>query len=279
MPVSFAVGIPNVREYADPALIASLAVDAEAAGWDGVFLWDHIAREEDPAIPATDPWIAAAAIAVRTSRVRIGLMVTPLSRRRPWKVARETVALDVLSGGRFTFGVGLGGGTKNEFEAFGEEADPRGRADLLDEGLEILDGLWSGEPFSHAGRLTVRDAQFLPRAVQEPRIPVWVAGRWPNKRPFRRAARWDGVFPVFAGLSGAEMPAPEALAESVGYTLEHRAHDGPFDVALECGSDGRDPDRVAAYADAGLTWWVEKVGWFRGPLDAMRDRIRQGPPA
>ena len=224
MAVSFAVGIPNVREYADPHVLVELAVAAEAAGWDGVFLWDHIAREEDPAIPATDPWIALAAIAARTQRVRLGMMVTPLPRRRPWKVARETVALDVLSGGRFTLGVGLGGGAQNEFAAFGEEVDARGRADLLDEGLAILEGLWSGAPFSHEGeRMTVRDAQFLPRPVQEPRIPVWVAGRWPNRRPFRRAARWDGMFPIFDGVGESAPPPPGELAEAVRYTLAHRA--------------------------------------------------------
>jgi alkanesulfonate monooxygenase SsuD/methylene tetrahydromethanopterin reductase-like flavin-dependent oxidoreductase (luciferase family) len=275
---SFAVGIPNVREYADPRLLLSLALEAEAAGWDGVFLWDHIAREEDAAIPATDPWIALAAIAAQTERVKLGMMVTPLSRRRPWKVARETVAVDVLSGGRFILGVGLGGGTQNEFVAFGEEADPRARADLLDEGLAILDGLWSGEPFSFSGRLTVRDAQFLPPPVSQPRIPVWVAGRWPNKRPFRRAARWDGVFPVFEGVTDAGMPAVEVFAESVAYTLSHRSVDGPLDVALESTSEPGDAARVAEYADAGLTWWVEKLGWFRGSVEEVRARIRQGPP-
>jgi alkanesulfonate monooxygenase SsuD/methylene tetrahydromethanopterin reductase-like flavin-dependent oxidoreductase (luciferase family) len=276
---SFAVGLPNVREYADPRLLLALGEEAEAAGWDGVFLWDHIAREEDAAIPATDPWIALAGIAARTSRVRLGMMVTPLSRRRPWKVARETVALDVLSGGRFVLGVGLGGGTKNEFAAFGEESDPRGRADLLDEGLEILSGLWSGEPFSFPGeRLTVRDAQFLPTAVQQPRIPVWVAGRWPSKRPFRRAARWDGVFPIFEGVSGAEMPSVDEFASAVSYTLAQRSGDGPFDVALEGASAPGDAALVSEYADAGLTWWVEKLGWFRGSLAEVRARLRQGPP-
>jgi alkanesulfonate monooxygenase SsuD/methylene tetrahydromethanopterin reductase-like flavin-dependent oxidoreductase (luciferase family) len=206
------------------------------------------------------------------------MMVTPLSRRRPWKVARETVALDVLSEGRFTLGVGLGGGTQNEFAAFGEEAGARGRADLLDEGLEILSGLWSGEPFSFSGRLTVSDAQFLPKPVQEPRIPVWVAGRWPNKRPFRRAARWDGVFPVFEGVGIAEMPSLEDFAESIAYTRSHRSGDRPFDVALESVSAAGDAARVGEYADAGLTWWVEKLGWFRGSVEEVRTRVRQGPP-
>jgi alkanesulfonate monooxygenase SsuD/methylene tetrahydromethanopterin reductase-like flavin-dependent oxidoreductase (luciferase family) len=283
--LSYAVGVPNVREYADPRLLVELAVEAEAGGWDGVFVWDHIARDEDPSLPATDPWIALAGMAVATQAVRLGVMVTPLARRRPWKVARETVALDALSGGRFTLGVGLGGGPQAEFASFGEPADARVRAELLDEGLAILDGLWSGEPFSFEGEHhRVSGAQFTPRAVQEPRVPVWVAGRWPNQRPFRRAARWDGVFPVFEGVAGGEMATPEQLAEVVAYTRAHRADDADaaFAVALECASPGRDRAADAAlaatYADAGLTWWVEALGWFRGPLDAMRERVRRGPP-
>jgi alkanesulfonate monooxygenase SsuD/methylene tetrahydromethanopterin reductase-like flavin-dependent oxidoreductase (luciferase family) len=283
--LSCAVGFPNVREYADPGLLVDLAVEAEAAGWDGVFVWDHIAREEDPSVPATDPWIAVAGMAARTQRVRLGIMVTPLARRRPWKVAREAVALDALCGGRFTLGVGLGGGAQAEFAAFGEDPDPRVRADRLDEGLAILDGLWSGEPFSFEGEHhRVSGAHFLPRAVQEPRVPIWVAGRWPNRRPFRRAARWDGVFPLFAGVESGEMPMPELLAEAVRYTREQRPDDaaGPFDVALECVSAGEDRAADAAlaqdYTRAGLTWWIEELGWFRGPLDIVRERVRRGPP-
>jgi alkanesulfonate monooxygenase SsuD/methylene tetrahydromethanopterin reductase-like flavin-dependent oxidoreductase (luciferase family) len=278
-----AIGVPNVREYADPGLLVELAVEAEAAGWDGVFVWDHIAREEDPSVPATDPWIAAAAMAVRTERVRLGIMVTPLARRRPWKVAREAVALDALCGGRLTLGVGLGGGPQAEFAAFGEDPDARSRADRLDEGLAILEGLWSGEPFSFAGEHHAVDgAHFLPRPVQEPRIPVWVAGRWPHKRPFRRAARWDGLFPLFDGYGAGEMPPPALLAEAVAYTRAQREAGGAFDVALESVSPGEDRAAdtalAAEYERVGLTWWVEALGWFRGPLEAMRERVRRGPP-
>ena len=282
--LSYAIGLPNVREYADPGLLVDLAVEAEAAGWDGAFLWDHIAREEDPSVPATDPWIAVAGMAVRTQRLRLGIMVTPLARRRPWKVAREAVAVDALSGGRFTLGVGLGGGPNAEFAAFGEDPDPRVRADRLDEGLAIVDGLWSGEPFTFEGAYhRVEGAHFLPRPVQQPRIPVWVAGRWPNRRPFRRAAHWDGVFPIFEGVGWGEMPTPETLAAAVDYTREQRPEGaGPFDVALESSSPGEDRSADAAlaadYERAGLTWWIEALGWFRGPLEAMRDRVRRGPP-
>jgi alkanesulfonate monooxygenase SsuD/methylene tetrahydromethanopterin reductase-like flavin-dependent oxidoreductase (luciferase family) len=282
--LSYAVGLPNVREYADPRVLLELAAEAEAAGWDGAFLWDHIAREEDPSVPATDPWIAVAAIAARTQRIRLGIMVTPLARRRPWKVAREAVAVDALCGGRFTLGVGLGGGAQAEFATFGESPDPKVRAELLDEGLAILDGLWSGEPFAFEGtHHRVSGAHFTPRSAQEPRIPIWVAGRWPNRRPFRRAARWDGLFPLFDGVGAGEMATPEQLAEAVSYTRDHREDtDGAFDVALECVSAGEDREADAAlaatYADAGLTWWIEALGWFRGPLEATRERVRRGPP-
>lgn len=275
----YAVGIPNHHEYGDPRVIVELGRDAEAAGWDGVFVWDHMAARE-PAIDATDPWVVLGAIAAVTERVRLGAMVTPIPRRRPWKLARETVALDLLSEGRAIFGAGLGAAVDQEFAAFGEETDARVRADRLDEGLEVLTALWSGEEVNHRGEhFTVGPTTFRPTPLQRPRIPIWIAGRWPNKRPFRRAARWDGVFPTEEGLPWDQMPTPETLAEAVAYTREHRTDPAPFDVILEGFSSGPgDVDKVAPYAEAGLTWWVEKIGWFRGPLEEMRARVRAGPP-
>ena len=215
-------------------------------------MWDHIAREEDPSVPATDPWIAVAGMAVRTQRVRLG--DHGHAARAPPAVeggARGGRPRRPVSGGRFTLGVGLGGGPQAEFAAFGEEPDPRVRAERLDEGLAILDGLWSGEPFSFEGKHhRVSGAHFTPAPVQQPRVPVWVAGRWPNRRPFRRAARWDGVFPVFEGVAAGEMPDPERLAEAVDYTREHRPDDAAaFDVALESVSAGEDRAADAALAD------------------------------
>lgn len=273
-----AVGLPNVGDYGDPALLVGLARAAEAAGWDGVFLWDHIVYRER-GWPAADPWVTAGALAASTERVRIGVLVTPLARRRPWKVARETASLDVLSGGRLIVGVGLGSQAEVEFAAFGDEPDPRVRAERLGEGLDILTGLWTGEPFSHNGRhYRVAETVFLPRPVQRPRPPIWIAGRWPARPPFRRAARFDGMFPTFDGVGHAEMPTPERLAEAVRYTRGQRQTGAPFDVVLEGQSAGPDPARVAPYEAAGLTWWIEKLGWFRGPLEATRNRIERGPP-
>jgi alkanesulfonate monooxygenase SsuD/methylene tetrahydromethanopterin reductase-like flavin-dependent oxidoreductase (luciferase family) len=276
----FAVGVPNLREYADPRLIAALARETQDSGWDALFVWDHLA-DADPAVPATDPWIAIAAAAARTDTLRLGVMVTPLARRRPWKLARESVAMDLLCDGRFHLGVGLGGDGEAEFAAFGEDASARGRAERLDEGLEILCRLWSGKPVAFAGDHYTVQAQFTPVPVQQPRIPIWVGGAWPNRRPFRRAARFDGVFPIRLGLGHTEMMDPQELAEVIAYVAEHRPHGEPFDVVYEGLTDGvdrgADREKVDRYRAAGLTWWVEKLGWFRGDLADVRRRIRSGP--
>jgi alkanesulfonate monooxygenase SsuD/methylene tetrahydromethanopterin reductase-like flavin-dependent oxidoreductase (luciferase family) len=273
-----AVGLPNVGDYGDPVLLVELAQQAEASGWDGVFIWDHLAY--DPGWPVADPYMTVAAIAAATTRIRLGVLISALARRRPWKLARETATLDLLSGGRLVVGVGLGSRPDQEFTAFGEDPDPVVRAERIDEGLDIMLGLWSGEPFSYRGRhYVVEESTFLPTPVQRPRPPVWVAGRWPARRPFRRAARYDGVFPTFVGVGDAERPTPEQLREVVDYTVAHREGDGPFDIVVEAQSEGPDPDRVAAYAEVGLTWWIEKLGWFRGTVDHTRRRISEGPPA
>jgi alkanesulfonate monooxygenase SsuD/methylene tetrahydromethanopterin reductase-like flavin-dependent oxidoreductase (luciferase family) len=179
------VGLPNVGEYGDPRLLVDLAQRAESAGWDGVFVWDHVAYRER-GWPVADPYVTMAAIAATTARVRLGVMVSALARRRPWKLAREIASLDVLSGGRIVVGAGLGSQAHEEFAAFGEDPDPRVRAERLDEGLDILVGLLSGEPFAYRGRhYSVAETIFRPRALQVPRPPIWIAGRWPARRPFQ----------------------------------------------------------------------------------------------
>ncbi len=215
-------------ELADPRVIAELAQDAEAAGWDGFFLWDHV-RYRAPTRAVGDPWIALSAIACATERIRIGPLVTPLSRRRVHKVARETATLDLLSVGRLTLGVGLGSDNNGELEPFGEVVDPRERARLLDEGLQALSGYWGGE--------------FEPVPVQHPRIPVWVAGRWPKRRPVERAARWDGFFPI-------ELPEPGALAEVAEAVRDLRGDLDGYDLVIEY-PPGTDP---APWEAAGATW-------------------------
>ena len=175
--------MPPFGSFGDVHTLVELAVAAEEGGWDGFFLWDHIQYEAP--VPLCDAWVALSAIAASTSRIRLGPLVTPLPRRRPWKVAREAVTLDHLSHGRLVLGVGLGIDFWNEFRSFGGEAgDDAERARLLDDGIEIITRLWSGEPTSYRGdRLSVEGAQFLPRPLQQPRIPIWSAALWPPARP------------------------------------------------------------------------------------------------
>jgi alkanesulfonate monooxygenase SsuD/methylene tetrahydromethanopterin reductase-like flavin-dependent oxidoreductase (luciferase family) len=281
--VRFAIGLPNVGAYGDPGLLVELGSTAEQSGWDGVFIWDHVAYRE-PGWPVADPQVAVAALAASTKQVRLGVVMVALPRRRPWKVARELASLDVLSGGRATFGAGLGSQALQEYEAFGEQGDAKVRAERLDEALEVVVGLWSGAPFTYQGKYyTVTNGQFLPRPVQQPRIPVWIAGRWPARRPFARAARWDGVFPTHVDVGHAQTMSPVQLEDIVTYTLSQRNPSAdPFDVIIEGHTDAADSSsearRIADYEDVGLTWWVEKLGWFRGSVDDMRQRIQAGPP-
>ena len=263
-----ALFLPIFNELADPALVARLAAEAEEAGWDGVFVWDHIAYRA-PVVEVADPWITLAAVAAATSTVRLGPMVTPLPRRRPAKVARETATLDRLSAGRLTLGVGIAGDGAGELSGTGEELAARVRAAMLDESLEILASAWTGEPVRHRGEhLTVDGIRFLPRPVQQPRIPVWVGLRYPNTRPLARAARWDGVFPV-------NVDHPDQLAEIVAAVSEHRGDSGgAYDVAVGGYAD-TDP---APYAKAGATWWMVGFDWRAPSADRVRGVLRDGPP-
>jgi len=280
----FAINLPNFGTYGDARLLAELAREAEDAGWGGFFIWDHVQSfAPGQRVAMVDPWVALAAIAMATSTIKLGPMVTPVPRRRPWKLARECVTLDHLSGGRLILGVGLGDPAVTEFGTFGEETDAHRRAALLDEGLEILAGLWRGEPFSFSGQhFTVKDALCWPPPVQSPRIPIWVAGWWPNRRPMRRGARWDGVFPGKLDERGYSWLTPDDVRAVIAYVREHRQTDDPFDVV--CGGStppddaARAAEIVAPYAEAGLTWWNEGLSDFRGPLELTRARIRQGPP-
>jgi len=276
-----AIGVPNVGSFGDPSLLVNLAVAAEEHGWDGFFVWDHLLWW-DPEWYVADPLVVTAAVAARTARIRIGILVNLLARRRAGKVAREAVTLDHLSHGRLVFGAGLGSRAE-EFTAFGEPGEAKERAARLDESLDLLDALWTGAPVTfHGEYLTATDVTMLPRPVQRPRIPIWCGGRWPVKAPFRRAARWDGVMPTHTEYGLGETMPPDEFLAVVRYTRDHRTAPGPFDVVLEGRTDGTAPDRGGAhllpYVGAGLTWWIEALGWWRGtPADAMT-RITQGPP-
>jgi alkanesulfonate monooxygenase SsuD/methylene tetrahydromethanopterin reductase-like flavin-dependent oxidoreductase (luciferase family) len=268
----FGLFLPLFDPLADPAVVARLAGDAEEAGWDGFFLWDQI-RWREPVAAVGDTQVTLAAIAAATERIRLGPLVTPLARRRPVKVARETAALDLLSGGRLTLGVGLGSDHfASEYSITGEELDDRRRAQMLDESLEIIKAAWSGEPVRHRGEhYTVDGMRFLPRPVQRPGVPVWVAGFPGKPRPMRRAARYDGFFPV-------NLEHPDQLAEIVarlGVLREEagRNPDEPYDVITEL-EPGTDP---APYREAGATWLLVAPEWEGISVDRVRGVIREVP--
>ena len=289
--MQYGLTLPNAGACGDPRVVADLAYEAEEAGWDGVFIWDTLYLTEmvDPAKAVTcDPWIALAAVATRTKRIRIGTLVTPLTRRRPWKVARETVTLDHLSGGRLVLPVGLGWMGDGGYTKVGEETDRNKRAAMLDEALTIVTGLWSGQPFSFSGEhYRVEEMTFLPKPAQSPRIPIWVVGAWPKRKSLARALRYDGILPAKAGEDGGffAMLTPEDVSELRAYIAEQRQEAGPFDIVLEGSTPGDNPEEAAAklrpYAEAGLTWWLESVweAYYSNPneLEEMRTRIRQGP--
>jgi alkanesulfonate monooxygenase SsuD/methylene tetrahydromethanopterin reductase-like flavin-dependent oxidoreductase (luciferase family) len=266
--------LPPFDELADPGLVARLSAEAEEAGWHGVFVWDHV-RWREPVVDVADAWITLTAIATSTERIRLGPMVTPLARRRPVRVARETATLDRLSQGRLTLGVGLGSDRfGNEYSMTGEELDDRRRARMLDESLEILVAAWSGEPVRHRGEhYTVDGMRFLPRPVQRPGVPVWVAGYYGKAKPLRRAARHQGFFPV-------NIEHPDQLAEIVADLTMLRTEIGrdaaePYDVVAAL-PPGTDP---APYAEAGATWWMVEFPWEAVSVDRVRGVIRDGPAA
>ncbi|HET7272311.1 MAG TPA: LLM class flavin-dependent oxidoreductase [Rubrobacter sp.] len=263
----------------DPRAVAEFAREVEDAGWDGAFYWDGICVGE---IDTYDPWVVMAAMAMRTERVRIGAVLTPPVRRRPWKLARETVALDHLSGGRLVLPVGLGALDDGGFAKVGEPTDRRVRARLLDESLEILTGLWSGEPFSYEGEhYRIEEMTFLPPPVQRPRIPIWVVGAWPSKKSMGRALRYDGVLAATVGGSAESSGVtPETIREIKQYVDKNR--DGAFDIVCEGQTPGEDPGRAASivrpFAEAGATWWIESMWMPPNEPEDLRGRIRRGPP-
>lgn len=274
----FSLTLPIGGPCADPRVLADLAARAEAAGWDGAFVEDYVVFQGDPNAATGDPWVSLAAMAKATHRIRLGTKVTPLARRRPWVVARQAVALDQLSDGRIVLGVGTGDVGDHvvrdaSFSHFGEATGAGERAERLDEALEIIAGLWTGEPFRHVGRhFSVDEVRFLPRPVQEPRIPIWVGGGYPHAGPTARAARWDGSVLYRADQAAMTPDDVRAIRANAG----HR----PYDVSVSAPSTrdrSADAAALAALEGAGATWASTYV-----PVDdveGMRRVIEAGPHA
>lgn len=262
--------------YIEPREIATLAKEAEDAGWDGVFVWD--------AIWGFNVWVTLAAIAMTTEKIVMGPMLVPPSRRRPWALASEVAALDRLSNGRAILAVGLGA-TDTGWAKVGEETDRKIRAARMDEALEIITGLWTGKPFSYSGQyFNVDNVTFDPPPLQKPGVPIWVVGAWNKAKSMNRAIRYDGILPANAQNDRREEMTPDDVRAMNSWIKAHRTSDKPIEVILEGDTPGDDPAKTRAmlqpYADAGVTWWLENIWMINetSGVEGMRRRILQGPP-
>ena len=264
----------------DAKTVADLAKIAEQAGWDGIFIWEPIW--------GIDAWIALTASAMQTQTIRLGTMVSPLSRMRPWKVASETTTLDNLSNGRIILSVGLGA-IDTGFESFGEVTDRKTRAELLDEGLDILTGLWKGQPFSYTGKhYKIKETSFFvpPPPVQKPRIPIWVVGAWPRKKSMKRVIRYDGILPCVMEKERIRETTPQDIKEIKEYIESNHPDSTPFDIIMEGETPGEDStsekEKLQQWEDAGITWWIESA--WSAPnrpvrMNYTRERLQKGPPS
>jgi probable F420-dependent oxidoreductase len=264
--VRYGICVANIGSYADPRVTVKLARVAEKAGWDGLFIWDHLAFVWGP--PSADPWVVLAAVAVETERIRLGTAVTPVARRRPQVLAQQVATLDLLSGGRVIFGAGLGG-SRSEFSKFGEPDDDRVRARMLDEGLDLLRRLWSGEEVTHRGEHFTVDGVTLAPTPEQERLPIWIGGNRPPS--VARAARWDGWIPDSADPTGMTL-SPDDVRAGIAAI----GRDDGFDVAVLGDRRNADP---TGYGAAGATWWLENVHDMRGTPEEVLELVGAGPPA
>jgi alkanesulfonate monooxygenase SsuD/methylene tetrahydromethanopterin reductase-like flavin-dependent oxidoreductase (luciferase family) len=262
--MQFSVNIPNFGDFADARVVAKVATAAEAAGWDALFVWDHVVHDKRmrQGQPFGDPWMLLTAAALATSRLRLGTLVTPVARRRPEQLARQVATLDALSGGRVIFGAGLGGPIEDEFASFGDTTDAVVLGERLDEGLALLSRYWSGEVVDHDGpHYRVRQTALLPATVQRPRPPVWIAGCWPNRRPMRRAAEWDGAVPLFESARHGRAPSADEVRDLARYIAQQRGDraNEPFDIVVGGVSEPSSAaDLLGPLQQAGATWWDER---------------------
>ena len=280
----YGIGLPNGSVCGDPRTLADFAALAEEAGWDGIFLEDYIVWQGHQDVPTYDPWISLAAMAMRTTRIRLGTSITPLPRRRPWKVASEAIAIDHLSNGRLILGVGIGDTSVDvSFTHFGEVIDARQRGRMLDEALRVLTGLWSGEPFQFDGEFYhIKEVTLLPKPVQQPRIPIWIGGGYPLTGPTQRALRFDGSCMykhTYGGLWEDWTPADVRALKAM---VEHeRGPHASFDIVLggRHRSEDWDTERalIKSLAEAGATWWVEYLPPMIGGRDEFRAAVQRGP--
>jgi alkanesulfonate monooxygenase SsuD/methylene tetrahydromethanopterin reductase-like flavin-dependent oxidoreductase (luciferase family) len=276
--VRFGVFLPPFAEFAEPGRVVALARRTEESGWDGLFLWDHMLAA--PGMAVADPWVTMAAVATATSRIRIGALVTPLPRRRPWVLSRQMATLDRLCEGRLVGGIGLGDDGWSEFSAFGEEVDPVVRGEMLDEGLSLLQAFLSGKPVQYAGRHYVVDSPpLLPVPRQDP-LPIWGACRWPNRKPLARIAKLQGCFPIYRTEGAPPPPDPEDITALRAALVDLGAASN-IDIAVRCALSLEDPasvpETLATLGESGVTWMLEAV-LPGAPPDQVTAVVSRGPP-
>ena len=282
--MKYGLDMASAGAAGDALTMGELAHIAEESGWDGIFLEDYIIWQSHPDVPTYDPWITLAAMAMRTQRIRLGTMVTPIARRRPWKLAQELVTLDHLSQGRMILGVGLGDtgesiGSDLSFAHFDEMLDPKQRAHMLDEGIEIITRVWSGEPFSFDGEFyKIRNVQMLPKPVQRPRIPIWVGGGYPNRGPVARALRWDGS--CMYKQEGHWMQPEDVRSLRERVVAERGTVEG-YEITIGGAPRWEDENKQRAYLESmiaeGVTWWHEYIPPDVGDFKVQRKMIERGP--
>ena len=273
----FGIYVPNFGSIlGDAVQLANLTKLAEECNWDGFFIWDHILIKRINGPPICNPWIALGLMASQTDRITIGTTITPLPRRNPWELARETVTVDLISNGRLILGVGLGEPPEVEYGSFNKPFDVKTRREKLDESLRILQGLWSGEPFSFQGKhYKLEEVTFLPKAVNN-KIPIWVAGQYPRKGPIKRAAKYAGIIPLPEGLTG-DLSIQDYKDLHAKITT-HRGNSS-FDIVMIT-TVPKGPDamhELQPYIDIGVNWFLQYLG-PNMKLNDLEKRIKQGPP-
>ena len=278
--INYGLYVMNFGESSDLRTLVELGIEAEGAGWNGFFLTDAVMYHTDGHEPTTDTFTALAAIASKTNHVRLGTSVAVLPRRLPWQVAKETAVIDQLSNGRLILGVGIGGEVEVEFGKFGQETSLRILGEKLDESLDIITGLWSGKEFSYHGKhYQIDRARFTPTPIQQPRVPIWIGGSWPNKPPFRRAARWDGSIPI--KHEKTVNLEPSDLLEIRAFVNKYRKNTGRFDIAVI--GNGPSVEKIESrrleYERQGITWWLKYLPTYRNSVKEMHEQVKEGPPS
>lgn len=292
--LNYGIVLPNWEVNGDAEQLVEYAVEAETVGWDGVFLADHLIfpqmrpdEEVTEDLDFPDPWITLAGIAAQTTKLRLGTWITPIPRRQPWQVARDLATLDQLSNGRVILGAGMG--TPTDYTKFGEAWEPRRLGRRYDEAIDVIVGLWRGEPFNHDGEFfSIDDAVLRPTPVQEPRIPIIIGGHWPNKKPFQRGARWDGIIPHYRGDGVVSEEGIKGLVQGNDVDPEAEVHamldyyhgltDTPGDIFLPADPPHRSSGWVDLCEERGVTWLYTRPRDESGEWDLSMERIREGPP-